>query len=503
MDADAAPLPVPLSVWMDSATGPDRSGTALPGEVDVVVIGAGIAGLTTAYALACDDRTVLVLDAGAVGGGVSGHTTAKLSAQHAEKYASLREHKGREAAVQYGHDQSAAVDWVERTSLALGIDCQFTRTDSYVYTTETRRLTDLRAEAAAAADAGLPAEFVEQVPLDVPAAGAVRFGDQARFHPRRWLLGLAKAIEDLGGQVAENARVVRVDERPVPVVHTERGRVRAGDVVIATHYPVLDRGFYFARLDPVRDLVVAGPVSGGTDGVFLDADTHHSVRYHERNGERMVIVGGEHYRTGEEVDVEARYTRLAEWALRHTGLERVTHRWSAHDLSTLDSVPYVGRYHPFSRHLWVATGFGQWGMSGGTAAGLLLADLLADRENPGAWLYDPERFDLRSGISLARNNFTVARHLVGDHLRAVGADAEFATLGMGEARVATSGASVIAAYRDDHGVLHRRSARCTHLGCVVAFNNAEKTWDCPCHASRFGVDGSVIQGPATRPLPEA
>ena len=501
---DAPSLPAPLSVWMDSTAGPDRGGNALPGAVEVVVIGAGIAGLTTAYALARDGRSVLVVDSGPVGGGVSGHTTAKLTAQHAEKYASLREHKGPEAAAQYGQDQSAAVDWIERTSAELGVDCGFTRTDSYVYTTETRRVTDLRAEAAAAADAGLPAEFVEEIALDVPAAGAVRFAGQARFHPRRWLLGLASAIEALGGQVSENARVVRVDERPVPVVHTERGKVRAEEVVIATHYPVLDRGFYFARLDPVRDLVVAGPVAGNpADGMFLDADTHHSVRYLDHNGERLAIVGGEHYRTGEEVDVEARYARLAEWAGRHAGVTGVTHRWSAHDLSTLDSVPYVGRYHPVSRHLWVATGFGQWGMSGGTAAGLLLADLIAGRENGGAWLYHPERFDLRSGVSLARNNFTVAKHLVGDHLRAVGADAEFATLGLGEARVATTGASVVAAYRDSEGVLHRRSAHCTHLGCVVAFNNAEKTWDCPCHASRFGVDGSVIQGPATRPLPEA
>ncbi|MFI6025574.1 FAD-dependent oxidoreductase [Amycolatopsis magusensis] len=496
-------LPTPLSLWMDSTAGPDRGGGALPGEVDVVVIGAGIAGLTTAYALARDGRTVLVLEAGPVGGGVSGHTTAKLTAQHAEKYASLRERKGPEAAAQYGQDQSAAVDWIARTSEELGIDCAFVRTDSYVYTTDDERVSDLRAEAAAAADAGLPAEFVDGVDLDVPAVGAVRFAGQARFHPRRWLLGLASAIEKLGGQVAENARVRRVDERPVPIVHTERGKVRAGEVVIATHYPLLDRGVYFARLDPVRDLVVAGPVARSHDGMFLDGDTHHSVRYYDNGGELLAIVGGEHYRTGEEVDVEARYARLAEWAARHVGVTRVTHRWSAHDLSTLDSVPYVGRYHPLSRHLWVATGFGQWGMSGGTAAGLLLADLIGGRENPGAWLYDPERFDLRSSASLARNNFTVAKHLVGDHVRAVGADSEFATLGIGEARVATSGASVVAAYRDEQGVLHRRGGHCTHLGCVVAFNNAEKTWDCPCHGSRFGVDGTVIQGPATRPLPEA
>ncbi len=496
-------LPGTRSLWLDTAPAPDRTGTPLPSEVDVAVLGAGIAGLTTAYRLAKAGRSVLVLEADRVAAGVSGHTTAKISAQHGLKYAMLAKSKGTEAAAMYAYTQTAALGWIEATTAELGIDCGFTRAESFVYTTKPETVESLEREAEAAAEAGLPATYVTSVDLDVQALGAVKFASQAHFHPRRWLLGLAEAIERAGGTIIEGVRAEGVDELGGTKVRTSSGDVRADEVVVATHYPVFDRGLYFARLDPVRDLVVAGPVEGNPpEGMYLDADTHHSVRSYLNDGVPYAVVGGEHYRVGDSVDVESRYERLAGWASEHAAVHRVTHRWSAHDLSTLDSVPYVGRYHPASRHLWVATGFGQWGMTGGTAAGLLLADLLTGRDNPSADLYDPNRFDLRSAISTVENNVTVAKFLVGDHLGALRKPASLDELAPGEAEVTRDGGELVAAYRDPAGDLHTVGAHCTHLGCLVAFNNAERTWDCPCHGSRFGLDGSVIQGPAVRALPE-
>ncbi|WP_158895415.1 FAD-dependent oxidoreductase [Amycolatopsis anabasis] len=499
MNADA--LPRPRSLWVDTAPAPDRGGRPLPDEAEVVVLGAGIAGLTTAYLLARAGRTVAVLEAREVGAGVSGHTTAKLTTQHAVKYEPLERHRGAEAAARYAASQAAALEWIADTATELGIDCGFARRDSFVYTTEPGRTDLLRREAEAAQRAGLPASYVDDVDLDVPAAGAVRFAKQAQFHPRRWLLGLADAIERHGGQVLEGIRALGVEEQPAPTVHTNRGALRARDIVVATHYPILDRGLYFARLDPVRDLVVAGPVPGDRTpaAMYLDERTHRSVRAFAANAESLAIVGGAHYRTGARVDVAARYAELADWATARIGLRRITHRWSAHDMSTPDSVPFVGRYHPFARHLWVATGFGQWGMTGGTAAGLLLRDLLLDKENPATGLYDPNRFDLRSAPAVVKDNATVANYFAGDHLRALG-KSDVDDLAPGTARVARTGATVVAAYRSPEGELHTVGAHCTHLGCLVAFNNAERTWDCPCHGSRFEVDGTVIQGPATRPL---
>ncbi|MEU3273115.1 FAD-dependent oxidoreductase [Saccharomonospora sp. NPDC006951] len=488
-------LPDPLSLWLDTAPAPGRANQPLPSEADVVVVGAGIAGLTTAYRLAAEGRSVVVLEAGRVAGGVSGHTTAKISAQHALKYAQLAAHKGTEAARRYGRTQLDALEWIATTSAELGIECAFERRDSLVHTSERQMVGQLESEAEAAAEAGLPAEFVPDIELPVDAAGAVRFTGQAQFHPRRWLLGLAAAVEHRGGVILEGSPVSKVDEGTVPVVHTAHGSVRARDVVIATHYPILDRGLYFARLNVVRDLVVAGE-GRIPPGMYLDAVTHRSVRSYDG----LVLVGGEHYRTGARVDVGARYAALAE-AAAGFGVTSLTHRWSAHDLSTVDGVPYVGRYHPGSKRLWVAAGFGQWGMTGGTAAGLLLDRLIRGDDPPEAGLYDPNRFDPRSAPALARDNLTVAKYFVGDHVRALGGETRADSLRPGEGAVTRAGFRFAATYVAEDGGRHTVNARCTHLGCLVAFNNAEKTWDCPCHGSRFAPDGSVIQGPATRPLP--
>jgi glycine/D-amino acid oxidase-like deaminating enzyme/nitrite reductase/ring-hydroxylating ferredoxin subunit len=478
------------SLWLDTTQGTARREPPLPTAADVVVLGAGIAGLTTAYLLATSGRSVLVLEAHEIGGGVSGHTTAKLTAQHELIY-----HRIGSAAARYGGSQLAALEWIFATAAGNGIDCDLERTDSHVHTTDPEQLPELHAEVGAAVAAGLPAEFVDTIDLPLGAVGAVRFRDQAQFHPRKWLLGLADLTEAAGGRIIEGVRATGLQEGNPSIVRTTAGSVRAADVVVTTHYPIFDRGLFFARLEPTRDLVVAGPASRKVTGTYLDAQTHHSVRAVPTPDGQQVIVGGEHYRVGDHVDVAARFDRLESWAREHVGLTEVRYRWSAHDMSTVDSLPYVGRYHPRASHLWVATGFGQWGMTGGTAAGMVLRDLVVGEDNEYADLYDPNRFSLRAAAGMVSANATVAKFLAGDHVRAL-TGRGFADLAPGEAKVT----STVAAYRDESGALHAVRSHCTHLGCLVAFNNAERTWDCPCHGSRFDVDGQVIQGPAVHPL---
>jgi glycine/D-amino acid oxidase-like deaminating enzyme/nitrite reductase/ring-hydroxylating ferredoxin subunit len=497
----APELPDSRSLWLSTTSAPDRRGVAVPAETDILVLGGGIAGLTTAYLLAEAGRSVLVLEADEVAAGVSGHTTAKLTAQHALSYHRIAAGKGAASAGSYGASQLAALDWVARMVREHGIRCEFERLPSYVYSTDPNQRAVLRAEADAAQLAGLPAEFVDEVDLPFETAAAVRFADQAQFHPRQWLLGLAELFEAAGGQIIEGVRATGLTEAPRLLVRTTAGTLRANQVVVATHYPIFDRGLYFARLDPVRDLVVAGPAPDEhpVRGMYLDADTHHSVRTATVDGQRLLVVGGEHYRVGDHVDVLARHRRLAQWADLHVGLTSIRYRWSAHDLSTLDSLPYVGRYRPGARNLWVATGFGQWGMTGGTAAGMLLRDLVLGRDNELETLYDPYRLSLRSIQPLVTNNLTVAAHFTLDHIRALNGPV-LDDLEPGRATVTRRGATMVAGYRDEDGALHAVNARCTHMGCLVEFNNAERSWDCPCHGSRFDVDGAVLQGPAVRPL---
>lgn len=497
-------LPEPLSYWLASSPPPVHPDPAsfppLDVEVDVAVVGGGIAGVTTAYLLKLAGRRVALIEAGRLLAGVTGNTTAKVSAQHGLVYAELRERFGDETAAGYGASQLEALDWLRDERSRLGVECDWSDRDSFVYVEDPGQRDRLRREAEAAAELGLPAEYVDDVDLPYPVAGAVRFTGQAQFHPVRWLRALADRLPGEGSVVVEHARVVDVDGG---TVSTERGTVRARDVVIATHYPILDRGLFFARMAPVRELVVAGSVPAGRapHGMYLSADTGHSVRATPLAGDRqLLIVLGEHYRPGTRPDVTEHHRTLAGWATDRFGMESVKYRWSAQDNTTVDRLPYIGRYSHRAEHLWVATGFGQWGMTNGTLAGRVLCDLITGIDNRWANLYDPARLTVKqSAASFVRDNAVVAKHFVGDRLAAITSH-KSKDLAPGEATVCAVGAHLAALRRDNDGRLTALSGRCTHLGCLVAFNDDEQTWDCPCHGSRFALDGTVVQGPAIEPL---
>lgn len=497
-------LPSSQPVWAEDEPTARRARAHLPATADVVVVGAGIAGLTTAYRLAEAGRSVLVLEALAVGAGVSGHTTAKVTAQHGLRYARLRRSKGEEGAAQYAAAQLDALEWIADEVRTHDVQCDWQRVPTHLFGSNPQDREELVKEAEACSAAGLPATFAEQSPeLPFDHDGVVRVEGQAQFHPRRWLAHLAARLEAHGGVIAEGQRVLDVVDGGRTVV-TATHRVTATDVVVATHFPILDRGGWFARLEPERDLVVSGPVdpARAPDAPYLGVSASRSLRTVPRpDGGLDLVVGGENYRTGAAADVMRRHQLLAQWASDHFGVEEITHRWSAHDLVTPDGVPYAGPYHPGTSHLWVLAGFNLWGMTGGTAAAHLVADLILGRADRRlAALFDPQRVGLDQAPGLLRANAVVARHLAGDLVGAALTDLAPGDLSPGSARVGRVGTKVVAAHRDDEGVLHAVGGRCSHLGCVVAFNDAERSWDCPCHGSRFDVDGAVLHGPAVAPL---
>ncbi|MER6064064.1 FAD-dependent oxidoreductase [Streptomyces sp. NPDC001792] len=493
------------SYWLRTAPGPSRPPLSEDLDVDAAVVGAGIAGLSTAHELARAGLRVAVLEAGQAAAGVTGYTTAKLTAQHTLVYDRLRRTRGPEGARLYARSQSEAIEHAAALVAELGIECEWETRDAYTYVRDPSRADEVRAEAEAAREAGLPAAFTTETGLPFPVAGAVRVTGQAQFHPVKYLRAITEDLLARGGLLYEGTRVVGLQEGGEPCrLTTEAGHtVTARDVVIATHYPVFDRALLFARLSPRRELVVAGPLGEGADpeGMYITPEENtRSVRTapYGADGQRLLVVTGEHFTPGTG-DVRAGFDGLAAWAEEHFPGVALDHAWATQDNDSTDTVPLVGPFHPGARHTYVATGFGGWGLSGGIMAGLLLTALITGRDRAWRELYDPRRLKsvVREAPSLLKTQAEVARHFVGDRLKP---PASVDDLAPGDGAVVRAGGGRLAVHRDEEGALHAVSARCTHLGCLVAFNRAERAWECPCHGSRFDVDGTVIQGPAVRPL---
>lgn len=445
-----------------------------------------------------------MLEADRIAAGVTGYTTAKLSSLHTLIYTKIRKALGVNASRLYAQSQQQAVQRVADVAAELGIDCELERLPAFTYVESPDQVDQIRAEVDAAGEAGLPASFVTETGLPFPIAGAVRVEEQAQFHPRKYLLGLAEDLIRQGGHIFERSRVVRLHEGDPCRVTTEQGAVlTAGAVVVATHYPVFDRALMFTRLEPRRELVVAATIDADRDpgGVFLTEEQNtRSVRTSPYgDGKRLLLITGEHFTPGT-ADVSQRWEQLLSWTeSRFPGAE-VVYRWATQDNSSTDQIPFVGPFHPGSKNTYVATGFGGWGMSNGVMAGQLLAATITGHEQPWAQLYDPRRLHpIREAVPMIKLQAKAANHLIGDRLRTSHVDS-VDDLATGAGAVLRVSGQRCAVYRDPEGTLHAVSARCTHLGCLVHFNDAERAWECPCHGSRFDIDGSVLQGPANAPL---
>jgi glycine/D-amino acid oxidase-like deaminating enzyme/nitrite reductase/ring-hydroxylating ferredoxin subunit len=493
-----------VSYWIESSPASAHPPLSDDTEVDVAVIGGGIAGICTAWELIRAGRTVRVFEADRIAAAVTGHTTGRLSAAHPWIYRPLRERLGAKAAALYAGSQQQAVDHVAATAAELGIDCDLERRPSHVFTCDDDQTEALQAEADAVKDAGLEASYVTETDLPFKVAGALRVEDQIQFHPRRYLLGLAEAITANGGRIHERTRVSDIEAGEPCVLHTEGGAVvRARDVVVATLAPVFDQIRLSARLSAVRELVIAAPIPAEADpgGMYITRELNtRSVRTAPlADGRRLLLVTGEAFPPGAG-DVADRYERLINWARKHFGITEVAHRWSAQDTETTDTLPWVGPA-PATDHMYIATGYARSGMSHGVMSGRLLADLLTGKTPPWAQLYDPRRaHPVHEAPSVIKKGLDTARHYVGDRIGALGG-ASVEDVPAGSGRVLTVGGRPCAVYRDEGGHVSAVSAECTHRSCLVAFNETEKTWECPCHGSRFATDGAILDGPANRPLP--
>ena len=502
------------SVWMTGVELPGFEPLGRELDVDVCVIGAGIAGLSVAYGLAKEGRSVVVLEDGAsIGSGETARTTAHLSNAFDDRYFRVARLHGDEGARLAAQSHSAAIDGIERIARAEDIACEFERLDGYLFQPPDESSDLLEHEIKACHEAGLTeVSWVERAPImDFDTGRCLRFPGQAQFHPMRYLSGLAQAIVRHGGQVFTGTHATTIEggrKGASGRVETKNGHVvTARDLVVATNTPVQDWITMHTKQYPYRTYVIAAPVPRGTvkRALFWDtADPYHYVRLESVGDEDFLIVGGEDHKTGQEHEAVDRHDKLEAWArARFPMLGAVRFAWSGQVMEPMDGLAYIGR-NPGDESVWIVTGDSGNGMTHGAIAGILLPDLILGRENPWTRLYDPSRISLRASLEFGRENLNMAAQYAS---WLTGGDvSDEAAIAPGSGAVMRDGLKKVAVHRDAQGRVHRLTAVCPHLGAIVTWNAEEATWDCPAHGSRFDARGKVVNGPANsdlEPVPEA
>lgn len=474
-------------------------------RTDVAIVGGGITGITTGYLLAKEGIDVSIIEAGKVLSGTTGHTTAKITAQHDVIYDELIGHLGEEKAKLYYKAHLEALNFIKNTIHERKIECDFTLQDAILYSNTEEGSVKLENETQAYEKLGINGILTDSLPLDVEVKSALIMHNQAQFHPVKYLKHLLRLFIEAGGKVYENTVAVDVEYGSEPKVKLRNGKkISCNHVIAASHFPFCDKkGLYFARMYVERAYLMAvkakKPFPGG---MYLCIDTPpRTLRgLPAENGEQLVLVGGENHKTGQGINTFKHYLAIEEFAEKTLGIREILYRWSAQDIYTLDKIPYAGPITVDEPRVLIATGFKKWGMTSGTAAALLLKDYVLGKKNPYQELFTTSRFQADPGLKkLFSINVDVAKHLIKGKLDLPLKVPE--DVRTGEAAVVIAGNGERAgAYRDEDGVLYLVDTTCRHLGCEVEWNEGEKTWDCPCHGSRYSVTGEVINGPAAMPL---
>ena len=493
----------PEPYWRDEINFPSFSPLRENITADVGIVGAGITGITLAYLLSQAGLKVALIDAGVILNGTTGHTTAKITAQHGVIYDEFIGNFGEEKTKLYYHANEQALAFIKNTVDSLKIDCDFKEQDAYIYTNSEQELNKLEKEAKAYEQLGIPGALLDSMPLQLPMKKALVMRNQAQFHPIKYLLPLLEEIQKAGGQIYENTTAVNIEEEDQPKIITRNGQYIACKYAVScSHFPFYDgMGFYFARMHPERSYIVAvkseQPYPGG---MYITSESPtRSVRSTPIGNEELLLLSGDGHKTGKGVNTIKHYEALAQFGKDALGLTDIRYRWSAQDLYTLDKVPYVGPITSTKENILVATGYRKWGMTNSTAAAMMLKDLILEERHLYEDIFTPSRFNADPSVKeLVKKNADVAVELVKGKLERIDKFPEDVKKGEGT-HVKVDGKKA-GAYRDEDGKLHCVDTTCTHMGCEVEWNDGDRTWDCPCHGSRFSIEGDVIEGPADQPL---
>ncbi len=485
------------SYWNDTAEAPDFPRLSGDMETEVAIVGGGIVGVTTARLLKDRGVKTVLIEARRVGRQVTGKSTAKMSSQHGILYQTLESKFGEEKARLYAEAQEAGIRRIAELAAEHGIDADIEPMPAYVYTRDENYVSQIEKEVEVARRLGLPASLTRDTGLPFDVLAAMRWDDQAQFHPVKYVAGLARTLPGDGCHVFEGTRAV--DWEPDRVV-TEQGTVRARHVVMATHLPLGQIGIYYAMAYPQAEPVIAAPIGRVPPGVYKNAESpNHSIRTHRRNGKVYGIVAGSTFKPGHPDEELKNFADIERWLTENFEAGPVEYRWVNEDYSPMDGAPFVGWSSSVGEGYLVATGFAAWGISNGTAAAMIIADLATGRDNPWLPAFDATRVKpIAGGKEFAKENLSVASHLASGYLSRK--PKSYDELEPGHAAIMKIDGENVAAFKDEEGTVHAVSAVCTHMGCLVGWNATDRTWDCPCHGSRFELSGEVIHGPATKAL---
>jgi len=450
-------------------------------SADAVIAGGGMAGLTTAVLLKEAGLNVVLLDGEKILGGTTGYTTAKVTSQHRLIYDYLINKFGVEKARQYAEANQAAVELIAQRIENGKLDCDFSRQPAYVFTESNNFTGNIEKEVQASQSLGLPSSYVTETGLPFRVKCAMRFENQATFHPLKYMLALIEPFINKGLKIYENTRAIDIIGKSPYTVVTDKGNVTASTVVIATHYPFYDKpGMYYARMYQSRSYISAFKINGNTpEGMYISADDPvHSFRTASSKDGNLLLAAGEGHRTGQIENTKYNYERLIDYTNRIYDIQSVEYQWSAQDCITIDSVPYIGQLSPGKKGIYVATGFGKWGMTNATAAAIIISDMITGKDNLWAPVFEPSRFNMAaSAKELVKHGTQVVKSFASDKVNK--------TVSAGSSDTKT-----------------KPGHTCTHMGCRLAWNEAEQTWDCPCHGSRFTKEGKVVESPAVRNIPD-
>lgn len=489
------------SYWMLSSKGLDFESLKEDLEVDTLIIGGGIVGLTTAYLLSKKGIETAIVETNKIGCGSSGRNTGKITSQHGIIYSKIRDKYGLDSAKLYYEGNEKAIDLIEEIIKDNKIECSFERLSSYIYADNENYIEELKEEFSTCDNLGIKCKYHDTLDIPFEVKGAIEFFNQAQFNPKKYLDELTKVCLKLGVKIYEHTPIVDYEKENIYKVKTKDHKIiSALNIVMASHFPWYDGlNFYFAKAKGERSYLLGGEYKEKIPrGMYLNVEENGiTFKTYIGEGKKLIIAGGGDHKVGQCKNEEEIYEKLKTKLGEKFKVSEFKYKWSAQDYISFDNMPYIGYVNKREDNVYVATGFCKWGMSNGTLASIIIKDLMCYRKSDYENIFKPTRTGSLLTTQFVTENLNVGKEYIKGKFK-VG-DTDF-NVDKGEGKVVNVDGKRCGAYRDSDGKLYIVDITCTHLGCELTFNSAEKTWDCPCHASRFDYRGNVIEGPALKNL---